>query len=59
MVANTSELESQPRPAIGIHIIDIVQPPAIPIPPAIDRTKYMVALALTTKSAAAETCRAC
>jgi hypothetical protein len=43
----------QDCPSIGIHIIDIVHPPGIAIPPAIDRQNQSVAAADPTKITAA------
>jgi hypothetical protein len=38
---------------IRIHAIDIVQPPGIGMPPAIDRQRTMVPVALATNRSAA------
>jgi hypothetical protein len=50
---NIPAASGQVCPGIGIHIMDIVHPPGISIPPFIDRQNQRVARALPAKIAPA------
>jgi hypothetical protein len=54
MARNIPDAANQLCPGIGIHIIDIVHPPGISMPPDIDRQNQTVTIEDATKTSAAE-----